>query len=116
MANETNIKIKMTPDGNDYTIEVVEKDALTGTRKDQVIAQGIVNFDNMNRDENFKRAWEQFMYQVRMQTQQMPQQQMPPQMHPQNMRYGNPMGGMYPMGGNPYGGSNPYGGGWGGFR
>lgn len=114
MANETNIKIKMTPDGKDYVIEVVEKDALTGTRKDQIIAQGIVNFDNMNRDENFKRAWEQFMAQVRMQTQQMPQQQMPPQMPPQNMRYGNPMG-MNPYGNNPYGG-NPYGGGgWGGY-
>ena len=114
MANETNIKIKMTPDGKDYVIEVVEKDALQGTRLDQIVAQGIVNFDNMNRDDNFKIAWEQFKRQIQMQTQQMPPQQQMPQ---QPMRYGNPYGGMPPMGGNPYGGGgNPYGGGWGGFR
>ena len=82
----------MTPDGEDYVIEVVEKDALTGKRKDQLIAQGIINFDNMSRDENFKRAWSQFVNQA-----QSPQQQ---------AHYGN----MY---GNPY--MPPYGGGFGGW-
>lgn len=110
MANETNIKIKVSPDGKDYTIEIVEKDALTGTRIDQVVAQGILNFESMNRDENFKRAWEQFKQQIHQQT------QMPQQMPPQTMRYGQPYAQMPPMPNRSmYGGYNPYMGGWGGY-
>lgn len=114
MANETTIKIKMTPDGNDYTIELVEKDAMNGTRKDQLVAQGIMAFEQMSRDENFNRAWGQFKQQVQMQQQ---MQQQPP---PQSVMYGQPYGNPYsgaPIPPQMYGG-NPYGGmGWGGgFR
>ena len=49
MANETTIKIKATPDGKDCTFEIVEEEAKTGTRIDQVAAQGVLNMDKMLR-------------------------------------------------------------------
>jgi hypothetical protein len=108
MADETIIKIKMTPKGDDYILEVDET-ALKGTRKDQLIAQYIYNFDKMSRDENFQRAWEQFRTQM---------QHMPPQ----GGYYGHPYGmpaPNYPPPPNPYGHGGPYGnpyGGWGQMR
>jgi hypothetical protein len=85
MANETTIKIKATPDGKDCTFEIVEEEAKTGTRVDQVAAQGVLNMDQMLRDQNFRRAYQQMQN----------QNSMPP-----HMRRGgfNPMGGggMFP--------------------
>lgn len=104
MANETNIKIKMTPDGKDYIIELVEQDAMNGTRLDQMIAQGILAFEKMNRDENFQRAWGQFKQQF----QQQPYQQMPQQ----GAMYGGQYGMPYPPQTNPYGGGYGWGGGY----
>lgn len=104
MANETTIKIKLTPDGKDYTIELVEQDAMTGTRLDQIVAQGIMGFERMNRDENFQRSWQQFKQQFQMQQ---PYQQMPQQ----GMYGGNPYGMPYGPPVNPYG-NNGWGGGF----
>lgn len=111
MANETTIKIKMTPDGKDYTIELVENDAMSGTRLDQIVAQGIIGFEKMNRDENFQKAWMQFKQQFQApQYAQMPNQGAMYSGYPQGSPYANPYGAPYPPNVNPYGG-------WGGgFR
>lgn len=110
MADETIIKIKMNPKGDDYVLEVDET-ALKGTRKDQLIAQYIYNFDKMSRDENFQRAWEQFRTQM---------QHVPPQGGYYGQPYPPPPSHAYPAMPNPYGHGNPYGGnpygGWGNFR
>lgn len=59
MANETTIKIKATPDGKDCTFEIVEEEGKTGTRIDQVAAQGVLNMDKMLRDPQFMQAYQQ---------------------------------------------------------
>ena len=63
MANETTIKIKATPDGRDCTFEIVEEEAKTGTRIDQVAAQGVLNMDRMLRDPQFMQAYQQMQNQ-----------------------------------------------------
>ena len=64
MANETTIKIKATPDGKDCTFEIVEEEAKTGTRIDQVAAQGVLNMDKMLRDPQFMQAYQQMQHQT----------------------------------------------------
>lgn len=63
MANETTIKIKATPDGKDCTFEIVEEEAKTGTRIDQVAAQGVLNMDKLLRDPQFMQAYQQMQNQ-----------------------------------------------------
>ena len=64
MANETTIKIKATPDGKDCTFEIVEEEAKTGTRIDQLAAQGVLNMDKMLRDPQFMQAYQQMQNQT----------------------------------------------------
>lgn len=87
MANETTIKIKATPDGKDCTFEIVEEEAKTGTRIDQVAAQGVLNMDKMLRDPQFMQAYQQMRNQS-------------------NARRGfSPMGGMFPGNGGMFPGN-----------
>lgn len=83
MANETTIKIKATPDGKDCTFEIVEEEGKTGTRIDQVAAQGVLNMDKMLRDPQFMQAYQQ------MRNQQMPS-------NPARRGYPFGGGGMFP--------------------
>lgn len=55
MANETTIKIKLSADGNNYTMEIVESDAKQGTRLDNRVAQTILKMDeNLRKPETMQ--------------------------------------------------------------
>ena len=55
MANETTIKIKLSADGNNYTMEIVEADAKQGTRLDNRVAQTILKMDeNLRKPETMQ--------------------------------------------------------------
>lgn len=85
MANETTIKIKANPDGNNCTLEIVEEEAKNGTRIDQRVAKIIVELDKLMQDPQFLQA---------MQSMQMPQGQMNRWANPsqrQMMPFGMPM-------------------------
>jgi hypothetical protein len=56
MENETNIKIKLTPDGNHCTLQIVEEEAKKGTRLDQRIAQMILELDELVQNPQFMQA------------------------------------------------------------
>lgn len=83
MSNETTIKVKASPDGQNYTIEIVEEEAKNGDRIDQKTARAILQMDETLKSPQFMQA-----YQQQMQGQQM-RRSMPPQM-------GFPAGGMFP--------------------
>lgn len=59
MANETTIKIIPSPDGQNYSLEIVEPESKTGTRIDQRTAQMIKKMDDMMRDPQFMQAYHQ---------------------------------------------------------
>jgi hypothetical protein len=56
MENEKNIKIKLTPDGNHCTLQIVEEEAKKGTRLDQRIAQMILELDELVQNPQFMQA------------------------------------------------------------
>jgi hypothetical protein len=87
MANETTIKIKLTDDGSDYTAEIVEPEARSGSRLDQKVAQNIIAYDNQ-----LRQPQTQQMFQAFRQNPMAAMQQMMSQM----MRGGNGMAGGIP--------------------
>ena len=60
MANETTIKIKLSEDGTNYTAEIVEVDARSGTRLDQRVAQNIIAYDNQLRQPQTQQMFQAF--------------------------------------------------------
>ena len=55
MANETTIKIKLSADGSNYTMEIVEAEAKQGTRLDNRVAQTILKMDeNLRKPETMQ--------------------------------------------------------------
>lgn len=56
MENETNIKIKLSPDGNHCSLHIVEEEAKKGTRLDQRIAQLIIELDELMQNPQFMQA------------------------------------------------------------
>lgn len=60
MANETTIKIKLSEDGTNYTAEIVEVDARSGTRLDQKVAQNIIAYDNQLRQPQTQQMFQAF--------------------------------------------------------
>ena len=63
MANETTIKIKTSPDGNNCSLEIVEEDAKTGNRMDQKIARLILELDDAMKNPQFLQALQVMMQQ-----------------------------------------------------
>lgn len=84
MANETTIKIKASPDGNNCTLEIVEEDAKTGNRIDQRVARVILELDKAMQNPQFMQA---------MQSMQQQQSQMARWANP-NQRPMTPFGGV----------------------
>lgn len=60
MANETTIKIKLSEDGTNYTAEIVEVDARSGTRLDQRVAQNIIAYDTQLRQPQTQQMFQAF--------------------------------------------------------
>ena len=60
MANETTIKIKLSEDGTNYTAEIVEVDARSGSRLDQRVAQNIIAYDNQLRQPQTQQMFQAF--------------------------------------------------------
>jgi hypothetical protein len=60
MANETTIKIKLSEDGTNYTAEIVEVDARSGSRLDQKVAQNIIAYDNQLRQPQTQQMFQAF--------------------------------------------------------
>lgn len=60
MTNETTIKIKLSEDGTNYTAEIVEVDARSGTRLDQKVAQNIIAYDNQLRQPQTQQMFQAF--------------------------------------------------------
>jgi flagellar biosynthesis chaperone FliJ len=88
--NETTIKIKMSPDGKNCVLEIVEEDAKTGTRIDQRVARAILELDKAMQDPQFMQAMQS------MQAQQSQARWMSPNQRP-----------MTPFGGVPSPNPNP---------
>lgn len=60
MANETTIKIKLSDDGTNYTAEIVEVEARSGSRLDQRVAQNIIAYDNQLRQPQTQQMFQTF--------------------------------------------------------
>ena len=60
MANETTIKIKLSDDGTNYTAEIVEVEARSGSRLDQRVAQNIIAYDNQLRQPQTQQMFQAF--------------------------------------------------------
>ena len=63
MENETTIKIKLSPDGNHCSLQIVEEDGKQGNRLDQKIAQLILELDEMMKNPQFMQAMQSMQHQ-----------------------------------------------------
>lgn len=99
MANETTIKIKLSEDGTNYTAEIVEVDARSGTRLDQRVAQNIIAYDNQLRQPQTQQMFQAFRQNPMAAMRQMMNQMMQGGSMPGGMPGQMPGGGMGGFGG-----------------